>query len=483
MRNTLLTTTALVLTAGIAAADGHATVTWSGAATAGFARDGATQLKAAVAGGLTKTAKSTRAAMIADTKDTKGASPATNTTTNTNSVTNNLTYEARLIDETSATLHAVSGISIAATHTGTTAATIATDVKTLRAEIKLDRAAVQAVYDASGKDAASRKVSVIGIAQQILLTAFDNASAALDATLGTAAVAEGKVGKFKTYSEVNATVTGNVTLDNGLSVSAAMSVDAGTGYDFADDDSFDGAKTNGVSLDNITLNAGAMGTLKLDENAVAHLVDGDDDATADLLYTNTIGGMSLSVAMDVSEDTDNKVVKAETTLVYTAGVDSVTSAKDASGFTTATIVKGVAADVQWSAKISMPLAGGTAYVSMDEEGGNAFGASTTLSGIGLTFDSKLEAYEEELKIDRSNSVGLTYALGATTLGATWNSVEDGDQWGISASYAADGVAFKASTDEGSDWAVTGSKTLGTGASVVGGMNYTEDAYLGLKFAF
>ena len=46
MRNTLLTTTALVLTAGIASADGHATVTWSGTATAGFARDGAVQSKA-----------------------------------------------------------------------------------------------------------------------------------------------------------------------------------------------------------------------------------------------------------------------------------------------------------------------------------------------------------------------------------------------------------------------------------------------------
>jgi len=40
MRNTLLTTTALVLTAGIASADGHATISWSGTATAGVAREG-----------------------------------------------------------------------------------------------------------------------------------------------------------------------------------------------------------------------------------------------------------------------------------------------------------------------------------------------------------------------------------------------------------------------------------------------------------
>jgi len=74
-------------------------------------------------------------------------------------------------------------------------------------------------------------------------------------------------------------------------------------------------------------------------------------------------------------------------------------------------------------------------------------------------------------------------LGATTLGASWNSVEDGDQWGISAAYAADGMAISASTDEGSDWSVSGSMDLGSGAKVVAGTNYTEDAYLGLSFAF
>ena len=123
------------------------------------------------------------------------------------------------------------------------------------------------------------------------------------------------------------------------------------------------------------------------------------------------------------------------------------------------------------------------YVAMDEEGGNAFGASATLSGVGISFDSKLEALEEELSIDRSNTIGLTYAMGATTFGATWNSVEDGDQWGISAAYAADGLTISASTDEGSDWSVSGSMDLGGGASVVAGTNYTEDAYVGVSFAF
>jgi hypothetical protein len=47
---------------------------------------------------------------------------------------------------------------------------------------------------------------------------------------------------MKQYSEVNATASASVETDMGWVVSAAISVDAGTGYDFADDDTFDGAK-------------------------------------------------------------------------------------------------------------------------------------------------------------------------------------------------------------------------------------------------
>ena len=131
----------------------------------------------------------------------------------------------------------------------------------------------------------------------------------------------------------------------------------------------------------------------------------------------------------------------------------------------------------------MPIGAGSVYVAMDEEGGNAFGVSTTFAGVGISFDSKLEALEERLAIDRNNTIGLTYVMGAANFGATWNSVEDKDQWGISAGYTADGMTIAASTDEGSDWSINGSVDLATGAKVVAGTNYTEDAYLGLSFAF
>ena len=440
MRNTLLTTTALVLSAGIASADGHASISWSGTATAGVARQGEVK---AVATKLT-------ASMLLD-------------------------MQAEYADIAAVLITAGAGTNdLGRTAHGTAAgATTGTTEVAIKLSIANSKAAIAANTVAKlGNKSLNDAIVVRYDAILAMMTAANS---------GT--VAAVKAGDFESYSEVNATVTGSVTAGD-TTMTAAMSVDAGKGYTFASDKTFDTAKTNGVSLDNITI-ASAMGTFKIDENAVAHLVDGDDDGNADLLYTNTFGSISFSAAIDVSKDTDDKAVKAVAAVVTDANTG--TAAKFATTGTSSAIttaaVTAVAADVSWSAKVSMPVGTGTAYVAMDEEGGNIFGASTTLGGVGISFSSKLEALEEEISADRVNDIGLTYVMGATTMKATWNSVEDKDQWGISAAYAADGMTISASTDEGSDWSVSGSYLMGTGASVVGGVNYTEDAYLGLSFSF
>ena len=55
MKRILLTSTALVMVAGVAAADGHSSISWSGTATAGVARNGGDEAKAAVAATATAT--------------------------------------------------------------------------------------------------------------------------------------------------------------------------------------------------------------------------------------------------------------------------------------------------------------------------------------------------------------------------------------------------------------------------------------------
>ena len=54
---------------------------------------------------------------------------------------------------------------------------------------------------------------------------------------------------------------------------------------------------------------------------------------------------------------------------------------------------------------------------------------------------------------------------------------------MSAAYAAGALSLNVSTDEGDDWEASGAYDLGNGASLVGGTNYTEDAYVGVSFAF
>ena len=62
-----------------------------------------------------------------------------------------------------------------------------------------------------------------------------------------------------------------------------------------------------VALDSVSIDFGAGGKLTLDQDAVAHLVDADDDAAADMLYTNTFGTASVSIAADIDDgDSDTK---------------------------------------------------------------------------------------------------------------------------------------------------------------------------------
>ena len=406
MKSILLTSTALVMVAGIAAADGHASLSWSGNATAGLAREGAVVAAATSVTAFDLAANSVQLVAGANT----GAA-----------ATDALQREQIAL-----------GTALNNTTIATTAALAA--------------------------------ANVTAVADNAILAGM---LANLDAGKATAVAA---AGDFKAYSEISTTATGTVTA-GGVTVSVGMSVDAGTGYDFANDDGFDAAKTSNVGLDSVSIDMGTMGKLTLDQGAVAHLVDDDDDANADVKYSNTFAGVAVDVALDLDKaDVDDTAAAAK----VTHSVDGVAAVVGTAA---------VNADVQWSAKASMPIGAGSVFVAMDEEKGNHFGGSTTLSGVGVSFDSKIEALGAKIKGKRSNTLALSYAMGSVTVGGSYNSIKDGDQWGVSASYAAGDVTLSASTDEGSDWSVSGGYALGAGASVQAGVNYTEDAFLGLSFAF
>ena len=428
MKNILLTTTALIAFAGAAAADGHTSFTWGGAATAGVAREGA----------------------VAGTAAVKSTATATE-------VKNFLAGAGNWV--TTAPAGAATGVITAA------------ELKAERADALSDRdldLTMAAMMNAEDEAAA-------------IATANEDYAAriaALDYVGGTLATAATAAGEFDTYAEVNITATGSVDLGNGVTVSGAVSVDAGTGYDMADDDGFDAAKTNGVALDYIKVDGGTMGALTIDKNDIAHLVDGDDDTNGDIKYTNTFGNANIAFVMDTLKDTDE-------TAAY-AGADSIAAAAS-TGVAIGDFVAGsaaVAADVSWSAKVGYVINDSmSVYAAFDEEKGNAFGGSYSMNGMTVSVDSKLEALEAAEKADRSNTISGSYAVAGFTAGASYNSIVDGNQWGINAGYSADGMSIAFDTDEASQWTATASYAFNDAASVEAGVNYTEDAFVGVSFKF
>jgi len=441
------------MVAGIAAADGHASMSWSGGATAGLARAGSGPATAAVA-------VRTGAVYLADQINFKARGVLAATPANGVAFTG---YGFKPCVNAGSDRVAITMAGLTAT------------------AVEITQMFASAAYDLAA-DTAAANGHAAGVAAANAKHALRIAE--LTYMYGRPAEAKKDAGDFKAYSEVNATVTGSVTA-GGMTLSAGVSVDAGTGYDFADDDTFDGAKTNGVSLDAVSLDMGSAGKITLNDNAVTHLVDADDDATGDVSYTNTFGGATFTAVMDLDKnDLDAAASKVGTVQSFATARTAATatvaeiSVGDYSGFAAA-----VAADVQWSAKVAMPVGAGTVYVAMDEESGNAFGGSAVVSGMTVSVDSKLEALGSDLKSNRANTIGVATTMGAVSGNFKYDSIKDGNQWSVGAGYTAGDMSVAFATNEASSWSVSGNYALGTGASIKAGVNYTEDAFLGLSFAF
>jgi len=281
------------------------------------------------------------------------------------------------------------------------------------------------------------------------------------AAVVSAAATNATSADMDTYMEVALTAGASVETDSGLGISTAMSIDAGTGYDFADDDGFDSAKSGSaggrggnVGLDHVTL-SGGFGSLKMSKNNIAHLVDGDDDAAGDLKFSGAMGNTSYNIVADV--------------------------AKDGKGGTAADKV-----DTAWSADVSTTMGGVALRVAMDEESGYAVSASMAVGGgLTVSVDSKKEAAEADKSAGvANNGIDLTYTNGAISVGADYDSVNDGDRYGYNVAYTTgNSMKITYKSDEDNDWTATVSMPLGGGVTAAGGVNYTQDAYLGVSFSF
>jgi len=265
------------------------------------------------------------------------------------------------------------------------------------------------------------------------------------APAGTNAVAT----DFQLYHEVNITAATSVETDSGLTFSTAISLDGGTGYDFADDDGFDalGEKRSAdVGLDHVTI-SGNFGTLLLDANGIEHLVNGSDDASADVKFTTSMGDASIAVVADIAQAVDGSV------------------------------------DNAWSAEASTSMSNVGVRVAIDEAGGHAVKVSTTIGAISLSVDQKDEAKDDANAADpvAENGVDVSFSSGALSFKADWDSGGT-NQYGYGVTYSSGAVTIGYDSDEAANWTATASYDLG-GATLKGGVNYTDDAYVGVSFSF
>jgi outer membrane protein OmpU len=242
------------------------------------------------------------------------------------------------------------------------------------------------------------------------------------------------------YSMMKVVITGSGTADNGMTFGASIDASAGEDYDRGDFE-YDGGESGTFGLGAVHVASGGL-KITVDQDGIDDL--SDDDNSHDIQIDYSMGDFSVSVTNDIDGDNGN-------------GVPSEFSYK--AGFS--------------MAGISVTLSGN------DVDDSTAIDLGYTVSdALGLT------AHIDQNGGDQETKVGMSYGMGAVGLTASYAMYDTADDdWDLGISYSEGAMSVSASTDEESDWELTGSYDLGGGLSAEGGMNADSDYYLGVAMSF
>jgi len=261
---------------------------------------------------------------------------------------------------------------------------------------------------------------------------------------GTDGVDAGTAAVKNTYTDAgiysNAGIVATMTgaTDNGITFSASVDAEAGTEIDQGDFE-YDGAASGAFGLGAVSV-SGGFGTLTFDDGGIDNLYD-DDLTAADVSYATSVGGVSLTVAMDATGGgaaSDKTSVSAG----YTSGAMAFTVASSDS------------------------TAGTSASLSV---------AYTVSDAITVTGKTDQAAGKESVQT-------VTVATAINGITVTASSAND-STYDVDLGYTLSGVALTYGTDETDGWDATASYALGGGASVKAGINNEDSAYAGVSFAF
>ena len=463
MKRILLTTTSLILAAGVA----HSEVTFSGKGELGFNRTAKSAAVAVVAG---RDALITGVVLTAtdDAADFADGDMVTTATTTT-SGTDKIEYVNGVLTTTKATTNSAAASAVTADELSMAKGVVATAKALVVSET--------AVYAAAVTDSA-RKSELDDLNEAKAELAL--AEAYLAALTGTAAVAAKKAGDFVAYSGYDLNVAVSGAADNGMTYSMGFDMGAGQIADRDDDRAMDNMGTT-IAASALTIGYNGV-TYVVGQNEIDDLYD--DSQNGDVKVAGSMGGISYTLVADLDKDT--KAVAASTK--YT--VASAANAGDSTFVETAAV-----AAVHESTSLKLSGAAGALGWSLTStnknDSGDAASAVNLSYAAGDAFTFAVN-HDTKGKAAAITKLTATYVMDALTL--SLSTANDKNHAGntntsskasqnLSLAYAAGPMKATFATDESSAWSVVTQYDLGGGAQAFATVDHTEFAVLGLSFAF
>ncbi|MDB2396435.1 hypothetical protein N9W03_01400 [Planktomarina temperata] len=452
MKRILLTTTSLVLAAGVAQAE----VTFSGKAEAGVSRtskaDAVTAVNAAVEFDTTTTASTTLS--------------------------------------TAAWVDGALKLTAASGTAATSASNIATDVNNIITALENAKQAVLVSQNAMNEDT----TAVAAAVEAKVLAAAQAEVARLEFLLSkarpTAAVKAVAAGDMVAYSGYDMEVAVSSTLDNGMVVSAGFDMGAGSIADRDDDRVLD-AQAAAVALSAVTIKNGGV-TYVIGQDKIDDLYD--DTQNGDVSVSGSMGGISYTLVTDLDKDT---AAVAQSYTAATGTPDGFTAGVLTDGgaaYTAASYVAGSAAVYEsTSLKLSGAVAGATwSFTTTNKDD---FGDAASLVTLGYAAGDALSftlKHDTDGAAEAINTLSATYTMDAISF--TVSAADDKDHarntnkskkasQNMTIAYANGPLTASFNNDESSQWWVTSAYDLGNGADIFATVDHTEFAVVGLSFNF
>ena len=422
MKKVLLTTTALVMTAGVASSE----ITFSGTGEAGFYRTGKVKAVAAAPGKQHTYA-------ISNTKLTKTAS--TTAATSTTIAAKLVILEAEKGDL------ALAQRNLAETTNGSLSNM--EDLGTAVAQAQRDLAIAQAVYDAH---------------------------------LGTKAAAAVKAGDMQAYSGYDFNVSASAASDNGMTFAFGFDMGAGHIADQDDDRAMD-AQGGTIAADEVTIGYNGY-TIKIGDDLVDDLYD--DTQNGDVSLGGSFGDLTFNIVTDLDKDV---AANPGTYVAETDGTTAATwTAASAAVWNPTSYSIGYAmGDMSFamSGTDHDDYGNAAAKYSLTYKVLPSLSATLSSDNVGTYKDiGKLSAtytLSDAMSITASVKDDKDHALNTNTGGK--------QSQDMSIAYSAGAMSATIASDESSNWWVNAKYDLGGGATAFTTFDHTEFLVAGVNFKF